>query len=292
MGKFWNKWVQPSTKDTSRSLNITYDDDDDIFALVGIDSKISRWIKPRVQSKYTAILISVMIVIAIILVYTAMDSLIYYAWNFMIILVALILEILFLLGMNRAALKEVLRSFKFLFKIYEGIVFQVYYILNDYHLNPNFDWALRIAWALETAVLIFVIAALDASSLNYKLKCLMAAVVATAFTGCAITYRFDWFGNGEHVVDVVDVTEIQTKEAFVKAAQILAIFYWQQALVIFRGAPTGQSATIAYNPYITWALQGDEKGLAEAEKAGKEGKEEGTVNAKDSVQSGQTVTAP
>merc|ERR1719244_1828996 len=233
-----------------------------------------------------------MMAIMILLAFVANNSILYFACGGAMVLIVVILEILLLLGMNRAALKEVLRSFKFLFKMYEGVVFQVYYILNDYHLNPNFDWALRIAWALETAVLIFVIAALDASSLNYKLKCLMAAVVATAFTGCAITYRFDWFGNGEHVVDVVDVTEIQTKEAFVKAAQILAIFYWQQALVIFRGAPTGQSATIAYNPYITWALQGDEKGLAEAEKAGKEGKEEGTANAKDSVQSGQTVTAP
>ena len=146
--------------------------------------------------------------------------------------------------------------------MYEGVVFQIYFCLNDYHLNPNFDWTTRIVWAFETALLIFAIAALDASSLGYNLKWMMAMVMASAFTGCAVTYRFGWFGYGEHVINIERVTEVATEDSFVKAAEVLAIFYWQQTFAIFRGGPTGQSVTISYTPYIQWVLHGDDKAEA------------------------------
>ena len=75
MAKCWDK-VQPSTKDTTQSLNITYQDDEDLFALLGMNS---RWIKPRLQSKYTAILVIIMLVIVVPLAFFAGNSVIYYA---------------------------------------------------------------------------------------------------------------------------------------------------------------------------------------------------------------------
>ena len=151
--------------------------------------------------------------------------------------------------------------------MYEGLVFQIYFCLNDYYLNPNFDWATRIVWVFETALLIFMIAALDASSLGYNFKWMMAMVLASAFTLCAVAYRFGWFGYGEHKINIEDATEVATQESFVGAAQGLAIFYWQQTFAIFRGGPTGQSVTVTYNPYIQWVLHGDDE--AEAGKGGK-----------------------
>ena len=99
MAKCWDK-VQPKTKDTTQSLNITYHDDDDPFALLGMSS---RWIKPRVQSKYTVILVITMLFILVLLAFLAgrENTIIYYAYQAVFLLVIIILEIMFVLGMNK-----------------------------------------------------------------------------------------------------------------------------------------------------------------------------------------------
>jgi len=253
--KIWNS-VRPSQPDPSETLQLVYRDDEDFFAWpLGIDSS---WLKPRLQSRYIAFLVIPMLFVMSLLAFVTKNSTIYFAYMHFMVFTIILLELLFALGMNREALKRVVKSFEFWFKIYEGLIFQVYFCLNDYHLNPNYDWLGRIEWTIETCILICLIGALDASSLGPNLKWMMTAVMAAAFTACTVTYRFGWFGYGEHIVTVYG-HEIATLDKVVSASQVLAIFYWKQTLALFRGGPTGRSASLAYSPYIKWIMHGEDE---------------------------------
>jgi len=169
----------------------------------------------------------------------------------------IILEVLFALGLNREAMKRVVVGFDFWFKIYQGVIFQFYLCLNDYHLNPNYNWLGRVEWTIETCIVICLIGALDASSLGPNLKWIMGAVTATAFTFCSVAYRFEWFGYGEYYVTFYEY-DVATQDKLVASSQILAIFYWKETVALFRGGPSGRSVSFPLYPYIKWIPHGEE----------------------------------
>jgi len=247
MSKCWSKF-RPATRDLKRSVELTFRDNEDLYELLGLNGEA---IKPRLESKYTLGFGVAMGTFLFIFMLTLRGTTFYYVYTGFMACTCMILQILFILGMNRNALKRVVTSFTFLFEIYQGIIWQIYFCVNNYYMNPDFNWYTRIMWTVETVLFIFIISAIDASSLRHNLKWGLTGVLATAFTLCAIFYRFGVFSHGEYVWKVFHA-EYYTQESFISCAQVIAILYWRRALALFRGGPTGEAISIQYSSYVNW----------------------------------------
>ena len=214
-------------------------------------SNVGPKIMQIIYHKYVMAIGGLLIISGMIIPWLGLDGYIIYTvslfgcfWCFMVL-------ILFILSVNRTALRLILRSFEFWFKFANAIALIVLWILIQCQYKPD-KWLVinTILRVLEVlAVILFSI--LDGLQWPLKSKFIIGFLMACNYSIYAIVGTLFWEDKSQTVIQITDTMKFKLLSMTVSVYRVLAIFIWKQTIL---SVWKRKKATIVkYSPYIEWA---------------------------------------
>ena len=157
---------------------------------------------------------------------------------------------LWLLSMNRTAVKLILKTFEFWFKMFHAIRYSVCYVIIRMHLNNGILTAWNILTSISVILVVFVGCLLDALQIPLRAKTIILINTSLCFSLYAYNYTLT---TSDVYIIYVDVWKNYSFEMFgliSSSLRILAIFLWKQTFYSIFRRP--ESAVIKKSVKIMW----------------------------------------
>eukprot|EP01083_Nonionella_stella_P039814 108303_1 len=170
--------------------------------------------------------------------------------------------IIYYLSGNIKALKMILNSFEFWFKILYAVFYAIMTIIYEYHYGVTHGWhyptlhlIAAIFQLITVPMLVLNISAFDAHNLSLNKKIFFSSVAAILFTFNVINYSLLVSDSNDFIVYITPNNSISVASIISGAARILAIFMWRQTVLIIIRAKKQKCVLIKYIPTVKWNVK-------------------------------------